>query len=59
MNNFDDFEPLSNCCTALTDEDTLICGECGEHCELLGEEEQCDGTETSGYTELWQHEQGE
>tara|TARA_R110002110_G_scaffold155126_1_gene349255 strand:+ start:38 stop:190 length:153 start_codon:yes stop_codon:yes gene_type:complete len=30
-----DDQDLSNCCTAPTDPDVLICGQCGEHCDLL------------------------
>lgn len=30
-----DDRDLSACCTAPTDPDVLICGQCGEHCELL------------------------
>ena len=30
-----DDQDLSNCCTAPTDPDVLICGACGEHCDLL------------------------
>lgn len=36
-----DRRDLSACCTAPTDPDVLICGQCGEHCDLLPE--QADG----------------
>jgi len=35
----DYYTDLSACCTALTDSDVLICGACGEHCELLPPED--------------------
>lgn len=50
INGFDDvyISGLSNCCEAPVYGDSDICSECGEHCEIIPEEEEGEENATDG-----------
>ena len=46
-------EVLSNCCGGYTDTNHMLCGDCGDHCAVIGVDESDKEWEWDDITNKW------